>query len=217
MPEIFILIPNDELREAVIEQIRAAKLAEPGVLASAQAYPHKEGGTPGVVIVDEAETNEKTEATISLLCAGPEKPVVFLLGGRDDTDGVSETFSKPFRLGHLITKLRYYLETTPLLRARAIEFGPYRLDTQNRSILRNKEPSAIRLTEKETALLACLAQSETPLTRQEILATVWGYDDRIDTHTLETHIYQLRRKLDQDGENWILSESGAYRLAERCR
>jgi len=94
-----------------------------------------------------------------------------------------------------------------------VTFGPYRLESQNRRVLRDNEADPIRLTEKETALLVYLAQNKTPSTRQDILANVWGYDERIDTHTLETHIYQLRRKLDREGENWLLSEAGAYRLA----
>jgi DNA-binding response OmpR family regulator len=116
-------------------------------------------------------------------------------------------------LGHLATRLRYYLETAPLLRDRVIAFGPHRLEPQNRRILRGDETEAIRLTEKETALLVFLAQSKEPATRKDILASVWGYDERIDTHTLETHIYQLRRKLDSSGENWLINEAGTYRLA----
>jgi DNA-binding response OmpR family regulator len=58
-------------------------------------------------------------------------------------------------------------------------------------------------------LLVFLAAQPQPVTRRDILAGVWGYDERIDTHTLETHIYQLRRKLDGD---WLVNEAGAYRL-----
>ena len=72
------------------------------------------------------------------------------------------------------------------------------------------------LTEKETALLVFLGHSHEPVTRRDILAAVWGYDENIDTHTLETHIYQLRRKLDGKDENWLINEAGAYRLAREA-
>jgi len=92
-------------------------------------------------------------------------------------------------------------------------FGPYRLELQTRCLRRGDEASPIRLTEKESALLAFLAQSKTPVAKKEILANIWGYDEQIDTHTLETHIYQLRRKMDKEGENWIINEAGTYQLA----
>ena len=140
-----------------------------------------------------------------------------MLGGTDEVEGVTETFAKPVRLGHLLTRVRYYLETAPLLRDRAIAFGPWRLEPQNRRLTRDNDAEPVRLTEKETALLVYLAQSKEPATRRDILANVWGYDERIDTHTLETHIYQLRRKLEgggkEGGENWLVFEDGAYHLA----
>jgi DNA-binding response OmpR family regulator len=214
MPDIFLLIPDVPLREAVIEQIKAAKLGEARVIDSEQAVL-KQGSeeTPNIVVVDDAGSEKKTEALIRSLGENPGQPVILLLGGTNDTEGVAETLSKPFRLGHLVARLRYYLETAPLLRNRVVTFGPYRLEPQNRRILREDEADSIRLTEKETALLIYLAQSKNPSTRKEILAYVWGYDEQIDTHTMETHIYQLRRKLDKEGENWLINEAGAYRLA----
>jgi hypothetical protein len=206
MPEIFLLIPDIALRDAVVEQIRAAKLGDPHALTEPRLLKQE-----SVVVV---EATPELDSQIQGL-SGSEKPIVLVLGGAGDVEGLSETFPKPFRLGHLVNRLRYYLETTPLLRNRIVKFGPYRLESQNRRIVRDNDPDAIRLTEKETALLVYLAQSDAPATRREILAYVWGYDERIDTHTLETHIYQLRRKLDREGENWIVSESGAYRLAEK--
>jgi len=72
----------------------------------------------------------------------------------------------------------------------------------------------IRLTEKETAILEYLGHSTDPVTREELLGAIWGYDARIDTHTLETHIYQLRRKLDPEakGLDLLVNEQSAYRL-----
>lgn len=142
-----------------------------------------------------------------------EKPTLLILGGSPDIEGIAEAFPKPFRLGHLIERLRYYLETAPLLRDKEILFGPYRLEPRHRCALRTGDNVPLHLTEKETALLVCLSQTKTPMSKGDILAFVWGYDDRIDTHTLETHIYQLRRKLDREGENWLVGEAGGYRLA----
>ncbi len=212
MAEIVLLIPDAALREAVIEQIKAAKLGVPRIADSVQAVDPKTDKSPPIVILD--DQGEKNRSIIAALNEREEKPVLLMLGTTDDIEGLTESFPKPFRLGHLITKLRYYLETTPLLRNRIVSFGPYRLESNKRQITRDQAPEPIRLTEKETALLVFLAQNQEAVTRKEILEYVWGYDERIDTHTLETHIYQLRRKLDKEGESWIISESGTYRLAE---
>ena len=210
MPLIYLFIPDSALREAVAEQITASKIAEPRVVSAVREIDCRE--SPCVLVIDAAVFNKKD---MFLLGEGEDKPVLLLLGSTDEVEGVTETFAKPLRLGHLLTRLRYYLETAPLLRDHAIVFGPYRLEPQNRRIVCEGDGEPIRLTEKETALLVFLAYRTEAATRQDILAAVWGYDERIDTRTLETHIYQLRRKLDKDGENWLVNEAGAYRLARR--
>lgn len=204
MPLILILIHDPALQEAIIEQIAAAKLCEFFVAKDAGDL----GALPpsSVVIVDD----------VAFSASGlvlPEDVVLLLLGDPENTESATETFPKPFRLGHLVSRVQFYLETAPLLRNRPVEFGPYRLEPQSRHVVRQGADDPIRLTEKETALLVFLHGKEDGASRQEILAFVWGYDDRIDTRTLETHIYQLRRKLDVDGEEWILNEAGVYRLA----
>jgi DNA-binding response OmpR family regulator len=208
MSAILLIIPDQALRDAVAEQIVAAKIAAPWQACSAREVT--EAVRPSVLIIDEAAFVKKDLDALNL---GDEKPALLVLGTGEDADGVTESFAKPFRLGHLVTRLRYYLETAPLLRERSLTVGRYRLEPQNRRLIcASGEP--IRLTEKETALLVFLAQRATPASRRDMLAEIWGYDERIDTRTLETHIYQLRRKLDKDGENWLINEAGAYRLAK---
>ena len=215
MSELYLLISDTALRDAVIEQINAAKLGNPCVIESPSLVPKQEvENAPDILIVEDPGSEKKTAELVKFLEEEQKKLVVLMLGGADDSAGVAETFLKPFRLGHLMSRLKYYLETAPLLRDRIIAFGPYRLEPQNRRVFREKDADPIHLTEKETALLVFLAQNNNPATRQDILANVWGYDERIDTHTLETHVYQLRRKLDKEGENWLLNEAGTYHLAE---
>jgi DNA-binding response OmpR family regulator len=216
MTGIFLLIPDASLRDAVAEQIAAGKLGAPRVVETVQALlKQSEGETPCVIVIDEAAYDKKTAAALQVLGERAERPALLMLGGADDVEEITESFAKPLRLGHLLTRLRYYIETAPLLRDRAVAFGPYRLEPQSRRVTRDSG-EAIRLTEKETALLAFLAGRAEPATRRDILAGVWGYDERIDTHTLETHIYQLRKKLEAEkdsNDNWLIFEGGTYRLA----
>ncbi len=119
-------------------------------------------------------------------------------------------FTKPLRLGALIQKIHAVLEASPIS---DIQIGPYRLNPAQRLMeLDNQHP--IHLTEKETALLQFLAKQTDPVPREVILAEVWGYQDGIDTRTLETHIYQLRRKIDPENteKSFLISDQGGYRL-----
>ncbi len=213
MPSLFILIPDQPLRDAVVEQILAEKLGEPLLLNEPQDFAPKDEDNGDIIIIDEGSVEGEANNVLTFFSALEKKPVILLLSKAEGLENVSETFVKPFRLGHLMARLRYYIETAPKLRDKTIHFGPYRLEPQNRRLFRENADDPIRLTEKETSLLVFLAQNEFPATRKDILTSVWGYDQRIDTHTLETHIYQLRRKLDLNGENWLAFDSGAYYLA----
>jgi DNA-binding response OmpR family regulator len=214
MPSLFLYISDLPLREAVAEQIEIANFGKTKIIDPLNtATDLSAEGAPSIVIIDNAPLPKNLEIFLRAGRENQEKPIVLMLGNVEDIDGVTESFPKPLRLGHLIARLKYYLETAPLLRDRVITFGPCRLEPQNRRIVRENETEPIRLTEKETALIVFLAQSKTPPTREDILASVWGYDERIDTHTLETHIYQLRRKLNKENEDWLVSEAGTYRLA----
>lgn len=205
MTHIHLLIPDASLREAVVEQLKL----EP--LGSVQdgALPAAAFTEPAIVICDEAAADAKTVKKLHAL--KNDSCTILFLGASEPVDETlaTEIFAKPIRLGHLMGRLRFYIEIAPKLRSKPIIIGPYTLESQQRRLMQGEE--IIRLTEKETTLLEYLAQSANPVGREELLASVWGYDARIDTHTLETHIYQLRRKL---GGELILNEGGHYRLAK---
>ena len=73
----------------------------------------------------------------------------------------------------------------------------------------------IRLTEKETAILKFLFRSgEKVVSRETLLNEVWGYNTGVTTHTLETHVYRLRQKIEIDPSSakLLVTEPGGYRL-----
>ena len=73
----------------------------------------------------------------------------------------------------------------------------------------------LRLTEKEANILKYLYRAGKSVAREELLAEVWGYNTAVTTHTLETHVYRLRQKIEPDpGAAYLLiTEAGGYRLA----
>ncbi len=116
----------------------------------------------------------------------------------------------PIRLGTLLDQAKS--AATPQIQT-IRSFGPYTLDTQAHALTIAKKK--IRLTEKETALLSALHQaSGKSLSRTALLDKVWDYAESAETHTLETHIYRLRQKIETDPANpqIVLTEEDGYKL-----
>jgi len=82
-------------------------------------------------------------------------------------------------------------------------------------LLVNPKGNKVRLTEKETAILRYLYRAgQRPVSREILLQEVWGYNSGVTTHTLETHIYRLRQKVERDAANpaILVTEAGGYKL-----
>jgi len=226
MAEIRLLIPDENLRAALQEQPALAALGSITEAASAEAA----FAGDAVLIADEGACDKKFWKLLGAANAGAKKKRVFILGsypegekgGEKNGEGEgAEIFPKPFRLGHLIARLQFYLNASVRRKSADADFGAYRFEAHNRQLVAKESGEAVRLTEKETALLDYLAQSEQPVSREELLASIWGYDARIDTHTLETHIYRLRRKLGANGgteggpnggADFLINTEGGYAL-----
>lgn len=121
--------------------------------------------------------------------------------------GADDGLAKPFRFGDLLRRLE---------QAAARDFvaiGPFRLDPNAREIT-GTAGLRLRLTEKETAMLLFLARAgDQVVARDALLGEVWGYSGDATTHTVETHIYRLRRKLTENGAaDLLVTEAGGYRL-----
>ncbi len=120
-------------------------------------------------------------------------------------------FTKPVRLGVILEALKTRLQPVG---QEFLTFGKYRLNRLNYELL-TPDDGHVRLTEKEAHILALLAgEAGKAFTRKEILDGVWGYAEGIETHTLETHIYRLRQKIEKDPANplLLLTAGDGYRL-----
>lgn len=137
-------------------------------------------------------------------------PALRLVGPGEVCDG-GDCLEKPVRLANLVSALRHLAERSRY--GRKIAIGPWELDVQACLLSRGTE-SGQRLTGKEAEILAHLAESGRPVGRDELLETVWGYGDGISTHTLETHIYRLRQKIEEDPAQpkYLLTLDGGYLL-----
>jgi hypothetical protein len=122
-------------------------------------------------------------------------------------------FAKPVRIGAVLALIHRLLAGN--FGNEVISIGPYQLNTLNYDLIEQKTGRVIRLTEKESQILALLAQRPGEIvSRKALLENVWNYADGIETHTLETHIYRLRQKIEKDPANpaLLLTEEAGYKL-----
>ena len=154
--------------------------------------------------------------------AGVRTPVIMLTGASTESDtilgldaGANDYVTKPFRFGVLLARIRAHLRSHEQSEDAVFRIGPYEFRPGGKLLIDAKQKK-IRLTEKETNILKYLYRAQPrPVPRDELLTEVWGYNAGVTTHTLETHVYRLRQKIEPDPQNskLLLTESGGYRLA----
>lgn len=152
---------------------------------------------------------------------GIKAPVVMLTAHTGDADtilgldsGANDYVTKPVRLGVLLARLRAQLRQSELSDDAVFQIGPYRFRPAAK-MLETEDGRRIHLTEKETAILKYLYRvGDRPVPRDVLLREVWGYNPNVTTHTLETHVYRLRQKIEPDPERntLLVTEAGGYRL-----
>ena len=94
----------------------------------------------------------------------------------------------------------------------SIEIKKYLLNKNEKKL--SKKENEITLTEKEIQLLELFLNSKKPISKDKILSSVWNYSSEADTHTVETHIYRLRKKISDkfSDENFIVNTKDGYSL-----
>jgi len=223
-----ILVVEGDLamRETLREQLTrddAFAVVEAGSAREAETCLSSANGNFAAVIMDADLPDDDGHAVCARLRAGGLSLPVILMNGIDRTDATDNTvtIAKPFRLSELMARLRGRLEASALADGRldepaAIRIGPYEFSAADKALRNAAADLRIRLTEKEAAILAFLHRmGARAVPRQELLTEVWGYNPAVTTHTLETHIYRLRRKIEANPAKacLLVTEGGGYRLA----
>jgi DNA-binding response OmpR family regulator len=155
--------------------------------------------------------------------AGVAAPIVMLTAAANaDADqvmgleaGANDYVSKPFKFQVLLARVRAHLRSHEASEDATFQIGPYEFRPAMK-LLVTPDEKKIRLTEKETNILKYLYRAGAKAVgREELLHEVWGYNSGVTTHTLETHVYRLRQKIEPDPANarLVVTESGGYRLA----
>ena len=159
---------------------------------------------------------------VKLRKQGQAMPVIMLTGLDADEDvvkglecGANDYLAKPFKLAELLARLKAQLRIFEHSEHVVLTIGPYNFRPGLRTLQDRTKNQRIRLTDKESSILKYLYRAGArPIARQVLLNEVWGYNAAVTTHTLETHIYRLRQKIEPDPANvrLLLTESGGYRL-----
>ena len=151
-------------------------------------------------------------------------PIIMLTSVDSDSDtirgldsGADDYVTKPFRFNVLLARIRANFRKHEKSEDAQLTIGNYIFRPGTKILTREgDEKFKIRLTEKETAILKYLYRADGKvISKEELLAEVWGYNKEVTTHTLETHIYRLRQKIEakSNEEGILLTETGGYRLA----
>ena len=153
---------------------------------------------------------------------GVRSPIIMLTGVDTDADailgldsGANDYVTKPFRLGLLLARLRAQLRQFEQSEDAVFTIGPYTFRPSAKLMVDEEKDQKVRLTEKETAILKYLYRVGSKVVgRDVLLGEVWGYNAGVTTHTLETHVYRLRQKIERDPSNAeiLVTEPGGYRL-----
>src|SRR5437773_12400722 len=161
------------------------------------------------------------EAVRILRKSGFLAPIIMLTGHNTDTDvilgfesGANDYVVKPFQFAVLLARIRAQLRQHEASEDAVFTIGPYTFRPSSKLLL-NPKGNKVRLTEKETSILRYLYRAgQRPVSRETLLQEVWGYNSGVTTHTLETHIYRLRQKVEKDAASpaILVTEAGGYKL-----
>jgi DNA-binding response OmpR family regulator len=153
---------------------------------------------------------------------GVRTPILMLTAADTDADqilgldaGANDYIAKPFRLSVLLARLRAQLRQHEASDDAVFKVGPYTFRPSVKMLVESDGRRKIRLTEKETAILKYLYRAgDRAIARETLLGEVWGYNAAVTTHTLETHVYRLRHKIEKEPSNAqiLVTEPGGYRL-----
>jgi DNA-binding response OmpR family regulator len=154
--------------------------------------------------------------------SGVRAPIIMLTGADSEVDtvmgldaGADDYVTKPFRLSVLLARLRAHLRQSERSDDAVLTIGPYTFRPSAKMLVDAVARKKVRLTEKETAILKYLYRAgDRVIGRDVLLDEVWGYNAGVTTHTLETHVYRLRQKIERNPANAriLVTEPGGYRL-----
>ena len=220
---ILIVDDDSDLRMALGEQLGLHPefaVAEAADVAGARISVAEQ--PPDLVIMDIGLPDMDGREGVRILRAeGFKRPIILLTGRDSDADtvigleaGANDYIVKPFRFAVLLARIRVQMRQHEASSEAEFQIGKYTFRPANKMLL-DKRGGKLRLTEKEAAILRFLHRAERQsVARETLLREVWGYNASVTTHTLETHIYRLRQKIEENPAEaqLLVTDGGGYKL-----
>lgn len=223
MKKILLVDDEEDLRDALAEQLLITEefdVVQAGT--GSEALTAVKSADLDLIILDVGLPDSDGRELCKLMRKqGIKCPIIMLTGHDSDADtilgldaGANDYVTKPFKFSVLLARIRSHLRQFEHSEDATFPLGPYTFKPSQK-ILMSEDERKIRLTEKETNILKYLLRSgEASVSRDELLHEVWGYNAGISTHTLETHIYRLRQKIEPNPSqvSLLVTSDGGYRI-----
>lgn len=222
---LLLVDDDDMLRRSLVEQLQDQPDFESIVEAAtgAAALDLAKEQVFDVILLDLGLPDQDgREVCKAMRTAGVRSPIIMLTAADSEDDtvtgldaGANDYVTKPFRLAVLLARVRAHLRQHNQSDDAIFVVGPYKFQPAAKMLIEEESDKKVRLTEKETAILKYLFRvGDKTVPRETLLDEVWGYNAGVTTHTLETHVYRLRQKIEADPSNaqLLLTEPGGYRL-----
>jgi DNA-binding response OmpR family regulator len=220
---LLIVDDDQDLRGAIAEQLQAEAFDTLEAATAGEGVALAKEAKPDLILLDvDLPDMDGREACRRMRDGGVATPVIMLTAADTDEDtvkgldsGANDYVTKPYKFAVLLARIRAQLRDYEHSEGAIFRLGAYEFRPAAKMLL-DEKGKKIRLTEKETNILKYLYRAgEKPVSREELLAEVWGYNAGVTTHTLETHVYRLRQKIEPDPTNarLLLTEAGGYKLA----
>ncbi len=223
-PRRILIVDDDaDLRSALAEQLALHPEFEVETASTAaEALTTALETNPDIMLMDVGlPDRDGRDAVRDLRRDGYRRPIIMLTAHDEDADavqgldsGANDYVSKPFRFVVLLARIRAQLRQYEAGEDSEFKVGPYLFRPTSKNLV-NAKGVKLRLTEKEAAILRFLHRADQqPVARETLLKHVWGYNSNVTTHTLETHIYRLRQKIEDNPADaqLLVTEAGGYRL-----
>jgi len=220
---ILIIEDDKQMRQALAHQfafieefiVELAETASEGIVKA-------ESTRPDIIILDvELPDMDGREACKLMRKHKVSVPILMLTGRTSDADailgldsGANDYVLKPIKFPLLLARIRAHVRSHEKSDEVTYRVGPYEFRPASKMLVDDAQRK-IRLTEKETDILRFLYKAkQKPVSRKDLRAEVWGHGVEVTTHTLETHMYRLRQKVEPNPNvtRYLITEPAGYRL-----
>ena len=223
---ILIVEDDDALRQVLADQMSSSGMfqsVEAATISEAEQHLGANEARFDSIILDlNLPDGDGRDFCARLRRQGHRMPVIMLTGAAEEADvvsgldsGANDYIAKPFRASELLARLNAQLRQFDISESAVFTIGPYTFRPAAKLLFQQEKKQRIRLTAKEVDILKFLYRhAKQVVSRQVLLDEVWGYNAGVTTHTLETHVYRLRQKIEADPANCriLMTAPGGYML-----